>query len=597
MRVAPESGLPIRPGPSAFRLSLATSVWARPFVATRARIPAAVTLLIVLTYLFSGVIGHDPWKQDEAYTFGMVLHILDTGDWVVPTLAGQPFMEKPPLFYIVAALAASALSDWLSLHDGARLAGTFFIGTGLFFTAAAARRLYGIAAMARSVLIMIGCFGMLVHAHEMITDTALFAGFAVAIFGLAQATTNRIRGGIALGTGVGIGFMAKGLVEPAMLGLACILLPLISPLWRTRLYAKVLGIASLAALPWLLIWPTALYLRNPDAFAAWFWVNNFGRFSGTANLGADTEPWYYTRTLLWFAFPALPLAALSLWQRFRSGSLRSDPGTLLLATIASSMLIVLATAATARSLYALPLLIPLSLLAGEAINNLPARVLRSASLVAALLFLLLSLLVWAVWITGVWQGHPPDVVILRDYLPREFPFRFQFGFFISAVFCTGLWAYSWLCRRSAIIAPLRWAAGMTMVWGVAMSLLLPWIDHAKSFRAPFSTIAALIPVRECVAALGLGEPQRGMLHYFAGIVTSAVNNPDDSSCDYFLVQTNKSRDRDRAAPPGWSPIWSGARAGEKQEHFTVYARNELIEASALIEDFGSVGLPFSIADQ
>ena len=85
------------------------------------------------------------------------------------------------------------------------------------------------------------------------------------------------------------------------------------------------------------------------------------------------------------------------------------------------MLIVLATAATARSLYALPLLIPLSLLAGEAINNLPARVLRSASLVAALLFLLLSLLVWAVWITGVWQGHPPDVVILRDYLPREFP--------------------------------------------------------------------------------------------------------------------------------------------------------------------------------
>src|SRR5438309_5020008 len=53
---------------------------------------------LIVTYLLPGVVGHDPWKQDEAYTFGIVLHMLESGDWVVPTLAGQPFMEKPPLF-------------------------------------------------------------------------------------------------------------------------------------------------------------------------------------------------------------------------------------------------------------------------------------------------------------------------------------------------------------------------------------------------------------------------------------------------------------------------------------------------------------------
>ncbi|CAH2788159.1 MAG: Putative transmembrane protein [uncultured Paraburkholderia sp.] len=42
--------------------------------------------------------GHDPWKQDETYTFGIVKHMLDTGDLVVPTNAGQPFVEKPPVY-------------------------------------------------------------------------------------------------------------------------------------------------------------------------------------------------------------------------------------------------------------------------------------------------------------------------------------------------------------------------------------------------------------------------------------------------------------------------------------------------------------------
>ena len=76
---------------------------------------------LALVYLLPGVVGHDPWKQDEAYTFGLVLHILETGDWIVPTLAGQPFMEKPPFFYASAAILASMLAPWLPLHDGARL--------------------------------------------------------------------------------------------------------------------------------------------------------------------------------------------------------------------------------------------------------------------------------------------------------------------------------------------------------------------------------------------------------------------------------------------------------------------------------------------
>src|SRR5437870_5709697 len=100
-------------------------------------------LVFCLTWLALGLIGHDPWKPDEAYTFGLVYHIVQSGDWVVPTLAGEPFMEKPPLFYITAALFAQVGGAWLPLHDAARLASGFYMGLAMLFIGLAGRALHG----------------------------------------------------------------------------------------------------------------------------------------------------------------------------------------------------------------------------------------------------------------------------------------------------------------------------------------------------------------------------------------------------------------------------------------------------------------------
>jgi 4-amino-4-deoxy-L-arabinose transferase-like glycosyltransferase len=66
--------------------------------------------------VFARLVGHDPWKPDEAYTFGLVRHMLETGDWVTPALADEPFIEKPPLFSLTAALFATVLSPALPSH-------------------------------------------------------------------------------------------------------------------------------------------------------------------------------------------------------------------------------------------------------------------------------------------------------------------------------------------------------------------------------------------------------------------------------------------------------------------------------------------------
>ncbi|MDP1718439.1 MAG: glycosyltransferase family 39 protein, partial [Burkholderiales bacterium] len=165
----------------------------------------AFVVLLCLAWILPGLIGHDPWKPDEAYSFGLVYEILQGGSWVVPTLAGEPFMEKPPLFYLSAAAAAWLFSPPLALHDAARLATGFYMVLTFLFTGLAGRELYGKNNGAVSALLLLGTLGLVVRTHQLITDVALLAGFAAAFYGLALGLRRPALGGFWLGIGVGVG--------------------------------------------------------------------------------------------------------------------------------------------------------------------------------------------------------------------------------------------------------------------------------------------------------------------------------------------------------------------------------------------------------
>ena len=208
--------------------------------------------------------GHDPWKPDEAYSFGLVYHILQSGDWIVPTLAGEPFMEKPPLFYLTSAFLAWLASPFLPLHDGARLATGLYVALALTFTGLAGRELYGRNQGWSAVVVLIGCLGLLVRMHQLITDAALLAGFALALYGLALASRRLVLAGVLAGTGIGIGFMSKGLIAPGIMGVLALLLPC-SGLAHPRV-RRVPGNCSADSGASGIIWPSLLYLRSPQLF-------------------------------------------------------------------------------------------------------------------------------------------------------------------------------------------------------------------------------------------------------------------------------------------------------------------------------------------
>ena len=322
-------------------------------------------IAIIAVFLMAGIIGHDPWKQSETYSFGIIYNFYTTGTWLVPMNGGVPFLEKPPLYYWTAKIFCHVFGGILPLHDAARLTSVFYMLISVIFVWKTSQLLFAQdkerEAMGWMTLaLFLGSVGKVFHAHEMATDTALLAGSAMAFYGVArlvcQPESWRMAG-LWMGFGTGIAFMSKGFFMPVVLAIAGALLVAFLPALRTRRTLLALLIALIAALPFLTIWPTLLYLNSPDLFREWFWQNNIGRFLGFSvdRLGAPNDPLYFLSHLLpFFLFPAFPLACLAIIMGACRGDWRHTSRIVPLALCVRGLCILLASA-TARAVYLLPL--------------------------------------------------------------------------------------------------------------------------------------------------------------------------------------------------------------------------------------------------
>ncbi len=548
-------------------------MYTAPIHELKARAGAA---LLCLAWLLPTLIGHDPWKPDEAYSFGLVWHILDTGDWVVPALAGEPFMEKPPLFYLSAAAFAKLFSPLLPYHDGARLAAGFYMALALLFTALAAREICGRALAA--VVALLASSGLLVWSHLLITDTALLAGIAIALSGFALGARRPVMGAISLGTGAGVAFLSKGLLGPGMLGLTAVALLLLFPAWRTRGYARFLLMAAIAALPWFAIWPVALYLRSPELFGQWFWVNNVGRFVGFSTLSSPNQPFFYFLLLPLYALPAVALALYALVRTLYERSVHPALQIPIAATIA--MLLVLSVAHDARDVYALPLLLPLSILAASVLTLTPRWLGTTLTSLGTLATLTAALVLWLAWF-AIDFGVPR---LAADYLRAALPHYIlnrSPGAIVLAVLYTSACVVALMVWRRHLLRPLLpWAIAHTLLLGLIAALFLPTLDYTKSYRLPVFRLAQnLPPTYACIGSVGLGEPQRAMLHYFAGITTTRVDAPEDTPCELLLIQNDTGHGH-RPDAEIWELIWQGARPGDRKEQLQLLTRRASVHQAA-----------------
>ena len=539
------------------------------FDGTRTPLKTALFLVVCFAWLVPGLVGHDPWKYDEAIVFGAVTEMLRSGDWVAFSIAGEAYVDKAPLFFWVAALFAKVFGGVMPAYDAARLAAGFFMAATLALLSAGSFELMGFRALRLSVLLFIGCLGLLLRAHEMMPDLAGLTGVSLGLYGLILASRRPRIGGLAAGLGIGVAFLGNGFLPAGVLAATMALLPAASPFWRTRGYAETAGIAAIAAAPLVAIWPVTLALAAPGSLQGWLAAATASRWFGPFGSDQATDLVYFARVLPWYAWPAWPLAAWSVWRARRTLRERRELILPLVAFVA--FFLVTSIFGDAREANGLPMLLPLALLGVAELETLPRGAASALDWFGMMTFLSFGALLWIGFVAAM-TGKPGFAV---EIIAREVPgYKYQFSFiaFALASLLTLIWVVV-VARslRSNSRALVNWTAGITMVWMLMMTLGLPLVDQARSYRALAARIASQVPAgSSCLVRQNLGDPQRALLDYFAGIRTVREDDPAASRCDTMLAQATPIKIAQ--AGPGWNEVWRGSRPGDRSELFILYRR-------------------------
>ena len=530
-----------------------------------------VIALLVAAYALPGLLGHDPWKPEDAIGMGIVHQMFTHAQWWIPHLAGEPFVEDGPLPFWFAALFSRLSSLVLSPDDGARLASAASLAVCALFLRRATAALWGPAQGTGAILVLLGCLGLLVHAHEIIAELGLLAGHAIAWYGLIRARRSARAGTLAFGIGLSIAVLSKGLIAVIAPVAVALLMPLASSDWRTRTCAKaMMGAMALFAASIALWWIVAS-AKSPGASAVWI----SGQIAlitlpGTARILAGIK------TLAWAAWPAWPIALWLLWDQRRTPR---SPGivfgvTALAATLAAMLLL-----PEGREVNALGSLLPFSMLAGAGVERLRRGAANALAWFGAMCFTVLGGFVWFGWI-AMMTGTPERMARNFTRLEPGFVPQFQWFALLAALVLSAGWL--WLIARSEH-SPYRsvlwWAGGVSLFWGLAMTLWLPWADYGKTYRPVAMSLAdglkrALPRGASCVESRGLGESQRAALDYHAGIVTHRAESRTRGSapirCPALLVQGRSGEDE--RVGPGWRRVWEGSRPRDS-ERYRLYIKD------------------------
>ena len=528
--------------------------------------------ILVAIWLLPGLLGHDPWKSDDAVGIAVAHQFLAHGDWLLPRLAGEHYADDGPLFYWIAAAFARMLGGVLAQHDAMRLAAGACIALTLFFLRLAGSAYHdergdthhrGTGAM----LLFMGCTGLMIHAHETLSESAVLAGLACAYYGAALVERRPLAAAFAIGCGLGAAFLASGALQVMPLIAALALTPLFVADWRRREAAKALFGALLVFLPWLVIWPALLYARSPAQFAAWLHSDTL---TALAHLPRLSDALHTLGTLAWFAWPAWPIAFWALWLYRR----KPNAATMvlpLLALIAGYVLIVLTRAS--GELPLLPLLLPFALIAAQVLKDLRRGAANALAWFGAMTFTLLGGLIWLGYV-ALQTGWPPRIAANAVRIEPGFVSQFSWPPLLAALIVTLLWfALILRSENKSQRCITYWAAGLGLFWALAMLLWLPWIDHGKSYRPVALALRAALPkTYSCIASRDLGEAQRAVLDYHAGIVTRRLETQGRNACDLLLLQENARRPARHPGAP-WKKIWEGNRAGDRSEKLRLYRKD------------------------
>ncbi|MDY3562610.1 glycosyltransferase family 39 protein [Gemmata sp. JC673] len=297
---------------------------------TRVRLLPFLLVLLLPAALLYPTRGFHLLEPDEGRYAQIPKEMLERGSWVVPTLQGEAYLDKPPLMYWLVALSYRAFG---TTPEAARLVPALCVHLTILAVYLLGRRSIGARGACWAALLLSVAPGFVSVARLLLLDGLLVLCVTTSVLcGFEAVRTGTLKRGWWLLAAVasGLGFLTKGPISEVLLFV---------PLWAfgflargssppaigregegTRGPARVawywylvfFGVVFAVNLPWYV----AIYLREPQFLKYFFWEHNVMRFLQPFD---HLQPiWYYAPILIGGLLPGTILLVAYLWNLLRS---------------------------------------------------------------------------------------------------------------------------------------------------------------------------------------------------------------------------------------------------------------------------------------
>lgn len=548
-----------------------------PAIVTQAavrRLPRWALLLFCAAYVLPGFLGREPWKLADVAAFGAMLEMATgMGQWLQPGVLGQPLADPALLPYWLGALAIQALpflepasaarlpfiallaitlaAVWYTVYHLARQPAA--LPVAFAFGGEAHPTDYARALADAGLLALVACLGLAQLSHETTPDLARLCGVTLLLLGAARLLSPDAprpwRSLVIWAAGCAVLALSDAVLPLAALGLV----------WMLTLSTRRSHAGWMAGLIWLLALVLGEWLSGGLAPSSWTPRTD----------DADS----FARLLLWFTWPAWPLALWTVW-RWRRQWLAPHVALPLWLVAVGVLTSALADERDRALLTALP---GLAALAAFALPTLKRSVSALIDWFTLLFFSGCALIIWVIWVammTGVPAKPAANVAKLAPgFVPEFSVLPFALGLLATLAW---IWLVSWRVGRhrqalwKSLVLP---SAGATLCWLLLMTLWLPLLDFGRSYGPLSRRIATLVPPGSCVMADGLNPGQITALRYHGRLTVVPSAASGDARCRVMVVSpaTQPSLDQ-RVNLTEWAYQAAVSRLGDSKETLLVYRR-------------------------
>jgi 4-amino-4-deoxy-L-arabinose transferase-like glycosyltransferase len=445
----------------------------------RSRIHLISLLSLMLLLFFTGLGDRDLWAPVEPRYAEIARIMFGKGEWIVPTINGDLYTDKPILYFwlvLIASKLAGGVNEW-TLRLPAALGGIGFV-LATYFTG---RAFFSARVGLISAAVLATSMRVIWEARWAHIDMVFGFFFVLAIYFGARSLLGKGGKHEILLTYVfmGLAVLAKGLIGIVLPALLLVAFVLVRRDWSIVVDAKLpLGIPIFLMIvaPWF-------YLVNNVTDGKWLadfiYVHHIERYLDSAG---HRQPFYYYLTTLpadflpWTVF-AIPAA----FAYFPYRQLKQRPIPQLFFLWFAVVFLFFSMSDTKRDLYLLPLLPPVALLVGNYIDDLAQGRLSESTLyqwMGQLFFggvivsgLALPIGGWIVRRDTFWISLPVAIILM-------------IGGILTVVFIRK--------RR-----PLQVVAAVALVMTLATVCLsiwiLPYVDQFKSRRLFSLEVQKIVP--------------------------------------------------------------------------------------------------------